>query len=143
MRGGNSIRCEEKQTKPEIANYSQVDAGVPILAPGAGAHYIMDLRNNGKNASWYSAREPLSFLFRVSSRTKQAVLDKRSGNLTLANVIIPTLGNKNDLLWFYNTKEYGYVELGGFGACSCRIKVQQLQHTCSSASTATVLCFFF
>lgn len=48
MRGGNSIRCEEKQTKPEIANYSRENAGVPLLAPGAGAHYIMDAWNNGK-----------------------------------------------------------------------------------------------
>lgn len=77
--GGNSIRCKEKQTKPEIANYSQVNAGVPLLASGAGAHYIMDAWNNGKNASWYSAGEPLSFRRRVSSRAKERHCIRKGG----------------------------------------------------------------
>lgn len=70
MRGGNSIRCEEKQTKPEIANYSRANAGVPLLAPGAGAHYIMDAWNNGKMQVG-TVQYSLSFPCRVSSRAEE------------------------------------------------------------------------
>lgn len=107
MRGGNSIRCEEKQTQAEIANYSQVNGGVPLLAPGAGAHYIMDAWNNGKNASWYSAGEPLSFRRRVSSGAKERRRAReerrdRGGGLNLIHLTLP---NRINMLWVYHPKE--------------------------------------